>query len=75
MTLIEEMEMYAHEHDVPIMQKEGIDFIQPPAQSVGNILHPASLIVRHPRQTLASQSRIDIALRRHIAAHHNQLFS
>ena len=24
MTLIEEMEMYAHEHDVPIMQKEGI---------------------------------------------------
>ena len=26
MTLIEEMEMYAHEHDVPIMQKEGIDF-------------------------------------------------
>ena len=27
MTLIEEMEMYAHEHDVPIMQKEGIDFM------------------------------------------------
>ena len=27
MTLIEEMEIYAQEHDVPIMQKEGIDFM------------------------------------------------
>ena len=27
MTLIEEMEIYAQEHDVPIMQKEGINFM------------------------------------------------
>lgn len=27
-TLIEEMELYAQEHEVPIMQKEGIQFVQ-----------------------------------------------
>ena len=27
-TLIKEMEQYAQEHEVPIMQKEGINFVQ-----------------------------------------------
>lgn len=52
-----------------------VDLIQTAPQPLGDILHSPPLIVTHPRQPLAGQPGINVALRRHIAAHHNQLLT
>ena len=61
--------------DMLTIRRHKGNFEQLSVAIVGDILHSPPLIVTHPRQPLAGQPGINVALRRHIAAHDDKLFT